>query len=522
MNFSASTQSRVRAFLACGAAGPGSKRARRRGKPGLCLLAAALALGASVDGELAAQTAPPAFVATELVGRPTATSITVNAIFDQTVEVAFDYGTSAEALTETTQAIYPGGYVEAVLRALEPDSEYFYRLRYRAEGGDWTSRPVHRFVTQKAPGSAFVFDVQSDSHQGFAAFHDAALYGVAMENMRADAPDFVVDLGDTFSLDDPVETADTVAAKYLAQRDYLGLFAHSSPVFLVLGNHENEEGWNLDDFGPAGRASSLPVLGANARKTYFLNPLPDGDVYTGNLDASTTEILDDHLKEDYYAFAWGDALFVVLDPFWYTLEKPYVGAQGGERNDETLLGDRWSWTLGKQQYDWLAATLRANERPFVFVFAHHLAGGTVNYSRGGKAGARFGEWGGYDPDGVTYRFDERRPGWDKPVHDLFEETGVSIFFHGHDHVYAMEQHGSVVYQEVPHAANANPGLAGGFGSNAVDYAGAVLRDNSGYLRVRVTAEEARVQYVRSLPPGSEGNGRIDHEYVVLPPVSVPP
>ena len=88
VNFSASTQSRVRAFLACGAAGPGSKRARRRGKPGLCLLAAALALGASVDGELAAQTAPPAFVATELVGRPTATSITVNAIFDQTVEVA--------------------------------------------------------------------------------------------------------------------------------------------------------------------------------------------------------------------------------------------------------------------------------------------------------------------------------------------------------------------------------------------------------------------------------------------------
>jgi hypothetical protein len=239
----------------------------------LCLLAGALALGASVEGETGAQTAPPAFIASELLGRPTSSSITVNVIFDQTVEVAFDYGTSAEALTETRQASYPGGYVEAVLEDLEPDTQYFYRLRYRAVDGDWTERPIHRFVTQRAAGSAFLFNVQADSHQGFAAFHDADLYGVAMDNMAADAPDFAVDLGDAFSLDAPVETAETVADKYLAQRDYLGRFAHSAPVFLVLGNHENEEGWNLDDFGPAPQpGAGRRVLHGQSRRQHGGDP----------------------------------------------------------------------------------------------------------------------------------------------------------------------------------------------------------------------------------------------------------
>ena len=99
------------------------------------------------------------------------------------------------------------------------------------------------------------------------------------------------------------------------------------PVFLTPGNHENEEGWNLDDFDPD-RASSLPVLSVNARKRYFLNPVPDA-FYTGNLDP-LPQADGDHLREDYYAFQWGDALFVVINPFAYTMMKPYAGGIGGE------------------------------------------------------------------------------------------------------------------------------------------------------------------------------------------------
>jgi len=35
--------------------------------------------------------------------------------------------------------------------------------------------------------------------------------------------------------------------RYLAQRPWMGVVSHSSPVFLAPGNHENEEGWGFDD-----------------------------------------------------------------------------------------------------------------------------------------------------------------------------------------------------------------------------------------------------------------------------------
>jgi hypothetical protein len=53
---------------------------------------------------------------------------------------------------------------------------------------------------------------------------------------------------------------------------------------------------------------------ANAlRKKYFPNPRPDG-FYTGNATPDKTA----GLLENYYAWEWSDALFVVLDPFWFT------------------------------------------------------------------------------------------------------------------------------------------------------------------------------------------------------------
>ena len=115
------------------------------------------------------------------------------------------------------------------------------------------------------------------------------------------------------------------------------------------------------------------------------------------------EIDGDHLKEDYYAFTWGDALFVVIDPFWYTMKKPYTGTMGGEKNDE-VVGNRWDWTLGDQQYLWLKHTLESSTAKFKFVFAHHATGGTDDYIRGGARGAKYCEWGGYDPTTNTYEF----------------------------------------------------------------------------------------------------------------------
>ncbi|RPI00100.1 MAG: hypothetical protein EHM72_10220 [Calditrichaeota bacterium] len=153
----------------------------------------------------------------------------------------------------------------------------------------------------------------------------------------------------------------------------------------------------------------------------------------------------DQLHENYYAWTWGDALFVVIDPFWYTMTKPFVGNIGGGE-PEAGTGDRWDWTLGQTQYNWLRQTLENSTAAYKFVFAHHMTGGSDDYVRKGAYGAPYCEWGGYDENGATWGFDSRHDGWYATVRQLLVETKVSAFFHGHDHQYAYEILDDVIYQ----------------------------------------------------------------------------
>jgi len=209
-------------------------------------------------------------------------------------------------------------------------------------------------------------------------------------------------------------------------------------------------------------------------------------------------------RQNYYAFEWGDALFVVLDPYSYTTPKP--GADG------------WGWTLGAAQYQWLAKTLSASRARFKFVFSHHLLGGNGTDARGGAAFGRLFEWGGRNLDG-TWAFDKQRPGWPAPIHQLLAENKVTAWFHGHDHLFAREQLDGVIYQEVPQPSlarydTADPGSGYGYqGAIGVD-----LFPSSGHLRVTVGATEVRVEYVRSVAAADETptrkNGSIVTSYVV--------
>ncbi|HWP06991.1 MAG TPA: metallophosphoesterase [Polyangiaceae bacterium] len=465
-------------------------------------------------GEPAARTSSAlTMTSSELLGRPTDHSVTVKAIFDMAVEAYVELGTSSGSYSgSTSAATFPGGFVEVLADGLATNTLYYYRLRYRQSGGpgEFSAGSEHTFRTQRAAASTFTFDIQGDSHQGFAPFYSSSLYDVTMHNIANDKPDFLFDLGDTVSTDDATETTASVSQKYTAQRNVFSIASHSAPVFLVLGNHENEEGWNLDDMGTS-IENSLPVLGANGRKRYFANPVPDS-FYTGNGD-TLAQIEGDHLRGDYYAFQWGSALFVAIDPFWYTTRKPYAGGTGGEKQDE-VVGERWDWTLGKTQYDWLKQTLSTSTAPFKFVFAHHPTGGTTDYIRAGVLGSKYCEWGGYDIDGTTYSFDTKRPGWGMPVRDVLSENGVTAFFHGHDHVFAMEELNGVVYQELPHAAN--PDYGTGFMTNATDYAGAVIVNNSGHLRVTVSPTLVTVDYVRAFLSGGGTNGAVAYSYTISP------
>jgi hypothetical protein len=262
-------------------------------------------------------------------------------------------------------------------------------------------------------------------------------------------------------------------------RSFYQTSTHSVPLFIALGNHEGEAGWNLN-----GSSNNIAVWDAQERKKYFLNPGPD-TFYTGD----TTNNAYIGVRENYYAWVWGDALFIVLDPYWYTNLKP-----------DSLNG--WRWTLGKTQYDWLKETLENSTAKFKFVFAHQLVGGDPQ-GRGGVEFADRYEWGGSNLDG-TPGFAANRPGWYKPIKDLLTENRVTIFFHGHDHLYDQQVKDCMVYQETPQPSlpNFNNTSAAAYG-----YVTGQIINNSGHLRVTVNATGITVEYVRAYLPASENATR---------------
>ena len=331
-----------------------------------------------------------------LLGRPTDQSIAVNVVPDQNGQLSVEYGTTSGVYASVTGdfAATNGQPTEFVISGLSANTEYFYRLRTRPTASSpWTAGDEFDFHTARTSGDEFTFTIIADSHLN--SLGNANRYQQATLNVAADNPDFHIDLGDTFNMDN-VTTQTAADAAYLAQRAYFGNFSHSSPVFLAVGNHENQEGWNLDD-----TPASPALLSIKSQKKFFLNPITDS-FYSGNTDPLPA-LGGDQLREDYYSWTWGDALFVVLDPFQYTMAKPY-GAIAGEGSDDPQSGDQWNWTLGRQQYDWFKQTLEGSGAKFKFVFSHHVTGGQLSVSGGGVAGL------------CTWRFKGRvllRMGWIK-------------------------------------------------------------------------------------------------------------
>jgi uncharacterized repeat protein (TIGR02543 family) len=456
------------------------------------------------------------FTGEELLGKPTDSSITINIVPASMIEYHYQYGTAPGSYTwQTSNATATGGEPhEVVIAGLDPNTQYYYRMRYHLPGEtDWVERSEHSFWTQRAKGSTFIFTIIADSH----AMYNAQ-YQQAIQNVANDHPDFHFDLGDTFMTDGDTNQ-DQVNQEYLAQRNplYMDGIGHSAPIFLASGNHENEEGWNLDD-----TPYSIAVGSVKARKLYYPTPIEDG-FYSGNTDPLTAldpATYGDQYREDYYAWEWGDALFVVIDPFQYTMDLSY-SPTAGEGSDDSVTGDQWSWTLGAQQFNWFKQTIENSDAKYKFVFSHNVLGGITRavagagagYVRGGAEAAAYFEWGGENADG-TPGFAAHRDAADfgiTPIHQLMVENGVSAYFHGHDHQYVYETRDGIVYQEVPSPSMTGSGFSGIYTvGNYADYQTIAMYPNSGHLRVTVTPEQATVDYVRSNTTG------VSYSYTILP------
>lgn len=407
-------------------------------------------------------------------GRPTRDAITLSVLVHQDTEGRIAYGPQPDQLTRQTppRQFRKGEPVELVLGGLQPDTRYYYQ--FRSPGA---SSAIATFHTQRPPGGPFTFTLTADSHLD--GHTSPAVYLQTLANARDDAPDFHIDLGDTFMTEKHASREDA-ARQYLAQRYYFGSLA--TPLFLVLGNHDGES--------PRGRGGDdLAVWSNQMRKSYFPNPVPDG-FFTGD----ATQQPAAGLLQDYYAWEWGDALFVALDPFWFTQQ------QHGQR-------DNWKRTLGEEQYRWLQRTLEGSKARFKFVFIHHLVGGLDEQCRGGAEAAPFWEWGGRNTDG-TDGFGRNRPGWAMPIHQLFVRNHVSAVFHGHDHLYARQELDGIVYQEVPQPGDPKAGTRS---AAEYGYRNGTILAGSGYVRVAVAPDRAVVEYVRTV------SGRpVADRYIVQP------
>ena len=521
-----------------------------------------------------------------VLGRPTDSSVAVSVLADAAGDAAYvEFGT---ALSEDLSSIVGGQASASVsskggepivveVTGLSGDTRYYYRVHYLAGGAGDSPDSIHTFTTQRAAGKTFHFGVQGDTHperSNNKMFHPD-LFKRTMEQVRDRQPDLYFTLGDDFSIEKIIqnfkeanfpaghefhradegmashatylslpqpfvesmlvdgEKAPLSNAAYREMReDYFGLMAASTALLLTNGNHEQAHLANL-----GGIFNNASVWAADARLKYYPLPAP-GAFYTGDESKLTakngypTIAAEDGLLRDYYAFTWGDALFVTIDPYWHSEEVS---------PDSSLFADpepEWGATLGDAQYAWLKKTLEGSAAKWKFVFAHHVNGN----NRGAAAIVGAQEWGG-EPG-----FAQNRPGWEKPIHQLLVDTKVTIFFQGHDHMYSREVVDGVIYQEVP-----NPGDNSYFAYNCDAYAPAsvtwqgpagygkydpsfnVRLPNTGFLDVTVSPDAVKVDYVRTyrdidlstnpnkIFTGQEKNGEVAFSYSVpLQPGDGPP
>jgi hypothetical protein len=423
----------------------------------------------------------PAHPSDLILGRPTSNSVTVSVLCYEEVEGFIVYGTqSGKPMAATPKRTFKKGEpVEIVLSGLQPNTQYYYQVRLAQ-----TNSAAFAFHTTRPPGGPFPFTVTADSHLDEQT--DALLYQRTLANALASRPDFHMDLGDTF-MTEKHPSREAAAKQCLAQRFYFGQLCHAAPRFLVLDNHDGET--------PRGRGSdadSLAFWSNLMRKCYYPNPVPES-FYSGN----ATKHPEAGLLQDYYAWTWGDALFVVLDPFWFTQN------QRGRSN-------HWNRTLGAEQYQWLQRTLESSRAKFKFIFIHHLFGGADDQGRGGAEAASFFEWGGRNAAGSD-GFKQNRPGWHAPIHQLLVQNKVSVVLHGHDHFYAKQELDGIVYQEVPPPGSPGNGKPP---RSAAEYGyrtGTIL-GSPGHLRVTVTPDKTLGNYIRPAERGAE----IAPAYKILP------
>lgn len=370
--------------------------------------------------------------------------------------------------TEIDSVQYPApDIVEWQISNVSPGTAYPYVIvtssdvLKKLDSADSTKPPGLLFSgkakTQCEPGESFSFALITDTHLrphavtpglDLFAVEETTLLSV-VNDVEANQPDFIIHLGDVldfhdYGFNDPPPSGDITRNGYLNYRRLLADMIGNTAHYMVIGNWDGENG----DYG-----EEVINRSREQRLLYVPNPTPETYPQGGSP------------HEDYYAFTWGDALFIVLNVMTYTPNPHLLSGSPGLVDD---------WTLGEEQMVWFEKTLAEATAKWRFVFIHHTVGGAAAdfdnsaYGRGGGQAANVGE--------------------QARVHAGLVQHGVQIFFYGHDHVFT-----DMVVDSIHYTLPGSAGATWKFGTDQTGYT--KFWPESGHSMVTVTPQNVLVEFV---------------------------
>jgi predicted phosphodiesterase len=347
-------------------------------------------------------------------------------------------------------------FVEWEIDDLDGGCEYEYRLNGEAALKGTAQVAQGRFVTQRSSGSSYIAALMTDSHMGTfdEGSNEVNTFDDVLRNIVRDEPDFVIALGDNVAWGGSRSSRnwtqnDSSEAKraYEMYRRHMAVLSPISSYFGVIGNWEGES-------GKFPRESIENC--ASIRRKYC--PNPDSMTY----DQGGSE------NQDYYAFTWGDVLWIILNVQSYTTStKPAIPAV----QDVGVIED---WTLGEAQVAWLQKVLQSSRETFKFICIHHVVGGNGGdewntlYGRGGGRAVNSGE--------------------QKTIHSLMIRYGVQALFYGHDHVFVHD-----IVDGIHYVLPGSCGAPWKFDEKVTGYR--KYWTDSGHARLRVSPKEVQVEFI---------------------------
>jgi predicted phosphodiesterase len=435
---------------------------------------AALNATAATNSPVVATASEPLLYLPPFLSSPTESTIRITALNEKQAATAVleirKQGETDWKREQSPLKLAPYELLSWIVKDLRPATRYEYRVLSKPESAkDFRPARNGSFCTQRKGAAPYTVLLMTDPHTGSFPLgsQPAVVLDKVVQNATLVKADFVLDLGDNVawrgSREFPQTTADGALMAYSMYRRQIGPLSANTPHFAVIGN------WN----GESGKFPDKSIeLVANVRKA--LLPGPNHLTYPQGGSE----------REDYYAFTWGDVLYVMLNIQTYS--KPSNPA-----NLPSLMSDVneiTEWTLGEKQMTWYETTLKNAKESFRFVCIHHPAAGNAgdalntNYGRGGARAWNLGE--------------------QAKIHALMKKHKVQIFFYGHDHVFVDD-----IVDGIHYTLPGSCGAPWKFTKAETGYER--FWPDSGHATLEVTPEKATVTFFNL-------ENKVLHTFSVLP------